>query len=171
VNLTKVKKDAQEQNIAAGFVLNFGRGRYGGMIAGMKNDFLQGNDCYTKTLTAAFSLLTNQKQTNPQQTNKTPKDRVSFPNTDEHEQDGKASNIALTTNAEQKKTCKEKNFDNSKVTCHRCGEEGHYAPGCHQKRQTGKNRLMSGVANGKFDDGSHISFQFQQQSFEMNEDA
>jgi hypothetical protein len=125
----------------------------------MENCFLQGNDCYPKTLTATFSLLTNWKETNPC-TNKTPNNGVSFLNTIDHEQDGKAPGMALTTNGEQKTTYKGKNFDKSKVTCHRCGEKGHYAPECDKKQQTGENLLMSGVADGEFDDGNHVLFQF-----------
>jgi hypothetical protein len=80
--------------------------------------------------------------------------------------------MALTTKGEQKKTYKGKNFDKSKVTCHRCGKKGHYAPECDQKRQTAKNLLMSGVAS-EFENSNHVKFQVQQQHsyFELSESS
>ena len=173
-NLLKLKKEAQEQNLAVAFLLRADRVRYGRLLEDLENDFLQGQDRYPKTLTAAFSLLTNWKQASDHANNPTPNDGVSFLNTDERDQNDEGPDTALTTDGEQKNAYKGKNFDKAKVTCHRCGEKGHYAPECDQKRQTAENLLMSGVADGEFDEGNHVAFQFQQQhsySLEMSENS
>jgi hypothetical protein len=62
----KLKKDAQAHNLAASFMLNLESGRYGRLIEDLENNFLQGQDRWPKTLTVAFSLLMNWKQTTMQ---------------------------------------------------------------------------------------------------------
>jgi hypothetical protein len=95
------------------------------LLEDLEKDLLLGQDCYPKLLTAAFSLLTNWKQSSARTNNETPNNGVSFLNTDEHEKDGKGPDMALATYGEQKTTYKGKNFDKSKVTCHQCGKKGH----------------------------------------------
>jgi hypothetical protein len=58
-NLRKLKKEAQEQNLAVVFLLSAGCRQYWRLLEDLYNDFLQGQDWYPKTLTAAFSLLAN----------------------------------------------------------------------------------------------------------------
>jgi hypothetical protein len=60
--LINLKKEAKEQYLAVAFLLSADHGRYGRLIEDLKNDFLQGQDHYPKTVTATFSLLTNWKQ-------------------------------------------------------------------------------------------------------------
>jgi hypothetical protein len=52
----------QEQYLAVAFPLGSNRNRFGKLIENLENDHTQGQDCYPKTLTAAYSLLTNWKQ-------------------------------------------------------------------------------------------------------------
>jgi hypothetical protein len=76
----KLKKETQEQNLlTASFLLNSDCKRYGRLIEDLKNDYLQGHDRYPKALMAAFSLLTNWKQT-VMRVMETPNDGVSFMN-------------------------------------------------------------------------------------------
>jgi hypothetical protein len=51
------KKASQEQYLAMAFLLGCDRNRYGKLIENLENDFTQ--DCYLKTVTSTYSLLTN----------------------------------------------------------------------------------------------------------------
>jgi hypothetical protein len=163
-----LKKQAQEQYLAVAFLLSADRGRYGRLIEDLENDFLQGQDRYPKTVTAAFGLLTNWKQTTTRSI-EMPNDGVSFLNTDGHQEE-EEPDVALATDGDQKNTYKGKHYDKAKVTCHRCGQKGHYAPECTQDRQTGTsnfmncqtstNMLMAGLEDGEYDEGDHIAFDF-----------
>jgi hypothetical protein len=182
----KLRKDAKDQNLAASFIMNADRSRYGPLITDLENNFLQGTDRWPKTLPDAHSLLSDWSQGQQAQHLGPPNDGVSFLN--EH---GDESNIALATDGEQKDTYKGKNYDKAKVTCHRCGKKGHYAPECnltHQQaqdaannkkqgdqlltagtetsstsqHQTGEQLLMAGLRSGEFDESSRVSYQFHQ---------
>jgi hypothetical protein len=118
--LSELKKEAQEQYLAVAFLLSADRGRYGRFIEGLENDFLQGQDRYPKTITAAFSLLTNWKQTitrNNDQAN----DRVSFFNADDQEAEEKDMTLATDgepksayNGGDQKNNYRGKHFDKAK---------------------------------------------------------
>jgi hypothetical protein len=56
-----VKKTAQGEYLAIAFILNADRARYASMLQDLKNDYLQGQDNYPKTVTAAYNVLTNSK--------------------------------------------------------------------------------------------------------------
>jgi hypothetical protein len=61
-DLAKLEKEAHEQYLAVAFLLGANSGRYGKLLLeDLENDFLQGQDRYPKTVTTAFSLLTNWK--------------------------------------------------------------------------------------------------------------
>jgi hypothetical protein len=57
-----IKKEAQEEYLAAAFLLNSDRARYASLLQDLENDHLQGQDNYPKTITAAYNVLTNWKQ-------------------------------------------------------------------------------------------------------------
>jgi hypothetical protein len=59
--LAKLQKEAHEQ---AAFLLGADRARYGRLIESLKNNYLQGQDRYPKTITSALNLLINWKQVN-----------------------------------------------------------------------------------------------------------
>ena len=162
-DIAELKKTAQEQYLATAFLLSSDRGRYGRLLEDLENDFLQVQDHWPKTLTAAFNLLTNWKHNTIRNADQL-SDGVSFLNADE--QDEEPTDTALTTDGTKKSGYQGKNFDKSKVTCHRCGKKGHYAPECdqarEQARQTGEQLLMDGANHGEFDQGDNLGFQFQQ---------
>jgi hypothetical protein len=97
-----------------------------------------------------------------------PNDEVSFINdADDQDQDQEKLGGTFATNGKQKNNYKGKNYNKSKVTCHRCGKNGHYAPEWdkeqqNQERQTGKQMLMARVENGDFDDANNIAWHFHQ---------
>jgi hypothetical protein len=165
-DLAKFQKEAHEQYLATAFLLGTDRGRYERLIEGLENDYLQGQDCYPKTITSAFSLLINWKQGN-KWAMETLNDRESFLNdaNDQDQEEEKKPGVSFATDGEQKNNYKGKNYDKSEVTCHRCGQKGHYAPECDQdcqERQTGKQMLSAGVENGEFDKANIIAWQFHQ---------
>jgi hypothetical protein len=165
-NILALKKEAQEQYLATAFLLSANRGRYGRLIEDLERDYLQGQDRYPKTITAAFGLLTNWKQ-NTTESIEGPNDGVSFHNNTDENEDGEEPDMALATDGQRKSNYKGKNYDKSKVSYHRCGKKGHYAPECdqeHQECQTGKQLLTAGVANGEFDQDYHVTFQFHQRN-------
>ncbi len=58
----EVAKEAQDEYLAIAFLLHADRTRYSSMLQDYENDFLQGQDNYPKTVTAAYNVLTNWKQ-------------------------------------------------------------------------------------------------------------
>jgi hypothetical protein len=80
---------AQQQYLAVAFLLGSDRNRYGKLLEDLENDYTQGQDNYPKTVTAAYSLLTNWKQ-NPRNVMRIlgpSNDGVSFANVDDGEED------------------------------------------------------------------------------------
>jgi hypothetical protein len=55
-------KAGQEQYLATVFLHGSDRNRYGKLLEDLENDYTHGQDRYPKTITAAYSLLTNWKQ-------------------------------------------------------------------------------------------------------------
>jgi hypothetical protein len=58
----ELKKEAQEEYLAAAFLLNSDQARYASLLQNLENDPLQGQDNHPKTITAAYNVLTNWKQ-------------------------------------------------------------------------------------------------------------
>jgi hypothetical protein len=62
----------------------------------------------------------------------------------------------MITNGKEKKGKKVKDQNAVPgITCHKCGQNGHYATDCaedHDIRKTGTTMLMAGLADGEFDD-------------------
>jgi hypothetical protein len=59
---------------------------------------------------------------------------VSFHNDADNQEQDHEKHVSFATDGEQqqKNNYKGKNYNKAKVTCHRCGQKGHYAPGCDQ---------------------------------------
>ena len=145
----EVEKEAQGRYLAVAFVLGADRQRYGRLIENLENDYLQGQNNYPSTITAAYNLLTNWKQ-DPRNLVRTigpVNDGVSFMNID----DGDAGQeVALANRGQQKSGTGADGKDRSYITCHRCGKQGHYANQCEEQRKTGAAMLMSGIKDGEF---------------------
>jgi hypothetical protein len=55
----EVANEAQDEYLAVAILLHADRTRYSSMLQDYENDFLQGQDNYPKTITAAYNVLTN----------------------------------------------------------------------------------------------------------------
>jgi hypothetical protein len=135
---------AHEQCLASLFLQGADKGRYGKLIEYLENAFTQGRDNYPKTVQDAYSLLTNWKDKNSRRTPGPTNDGVSFTNVD----GGNVDEIILNTNGgdsgkKGKKVKDQNGFPG--ITCHKCGNMGHYASDCaqdHDIRQTGTQMLI-----------------------------
>jgi hypothetical protein len=165
----EIKKEAQEQYLAAAFMLGSNRNRYGKLIESLENDYLQGCNNYPKTLMSAYNLLTNWKYASMHMIGPS-NDGVSFAHMSGEEDFEQGTSLANNGKEGNGKR------DKSHITCHRCNKKGHSANECkadktieqgHTNGQTGKTTgetskqmLMDGVSNGEFDDDKVTSFNF-----------
>ena len=166
------KNQAKELYLAVAFLLGSDRSRYGKLIENLENEYLQGMNNYPKTVDAAFSLLINWKQ-DPRNLMRglgATNDGVSFANIDVDDE-----GVALSTSGGSRKQRKAP-VDKTKITCRRCGQKGHYPSECDNERvpqqtsddgstpavprESGATLLLSGVAEGEFDDDITNGFQF-----------
>jgi hypothetical protein len=146
-------------------------------MLGMGNNYLKGVDEYPKTLTAAYSLLTNWKQdtrslarlANAGCTG------IAF-NTvkgKELESDGEEGTTLATAGRKQNPQSGNGGKDKSHIKCFRCGKMGHFANGCTAKidkteedqdeggdDQSGTQLLMAAAASGNLSDDDHSGFFF-----------
>ena len=106
----KARQLAYEKYLAVAFLLGSDRRRYGKLIDELQNDFTKNSNTYPKTVTEAYNLLINYKNTNWNFSKETG-EGLQFT------QAGKGG----------------KPKDKSKVKCYNCGEYGHYAPECPKK--------------------------------------
>jgi hypothetical protein len=60
--LSELKAEVLERFTAVAFLVGADRVRYGRLVENMENDFLQGQNNYPETVSAAYHLLTNWKQ-------------------------------------------------------------------------------------------------------------
>jgi hypothetical protein len=174
------KSEAQDRYLAVAFILGSDRTRYGKLIENLENDFLQGRNSYPKNLTASYNLLINWKQDprNLMRSVGVTNDGVSFANIDGDDDGG----VSLNTNGGGRR--RKGPPDKSKITCRRCGEKGHYPSECDNERiarppsgddastsssltsasagtrQSGATLLLSGIAEGEFEDDITTGFQF-----------
>jgi hypothetical protein len=156
-----VKREGKERYLAVAFLLGSDRSRFGRLLENLENNFLQGQNNYPATVTAAYSLLTNWKQDpcNLMRAIGPVNDGVSFTNVDDGGDDG---DVTLANDGQAKgggsnNTNKKK--DKSHIICKRCGEAGHYDDKCDGERKTsGTNLLMDGVEQGEFDTDDHFQF-------------
>ena len=61
----EVKQRAQEECIATAFLMGTDQNWFGKLLDKLQNDYLQGYNCYSKSLSAAYNLLVNWKAENP----------------------------------------------------------------------------------------------------------
>ena len=108
----KDKNKAQDEFLAIAFLNGSDRTRYGKLLDRLQNDFLQGHDCYPKTLSSAYHLLTNWKAES-QQNDVLGNNGISF----------------ITTSANTNNNNRRPQRANI-ITCYRCGRTGHYATSC-----------------------------------------
>ena len=148
--------------MAVAFImLSSDKARFGRMLENLENDYLQGQNNYPTSITAAYNLLTNWKQDprNLIRTSGPVSDGVSFTNVDgDHgEQDIALANSGHTKSGQNKL---------AHITCHKCGKQGHFADKCEEERQTGSMLLTAGIENGEFNHEEH--FQFLQHTKEVS---
>ena len=161
IEAAQASKEAQEMFLATYFFLNADRVRFGKLIEDTHNLYLQGTDAYPKTITAAYSLLTNyyRDPRNMTMAIGTTSDGVAFAHSGNDEVE-----VALATDG---KVGGKK--DKSKVQCRKCKAMGHYANEevCPQYKpkegaESGTQLLMAGVDVDAFDDDDTVSFEFLQ---------
>jgi hypothetical protein len=155
-----VQNESHERYLAVAFILGADKLRYGRLLESLENNFLQGQNRYPATVTAAYGLLTNWKQDprNYVRAIGRVNDGVSFTNVDGG--DAKDGDVTLATDGQGKKGGNNsKKKDKLHITCRRCGEKGHYSDKCDGERKTsGATMLMDGVEQGKFDEDEHFQF-------------
>ena len=128
--------DVEQRSMAVAFILCADRLRFGKLVEDMENNYLQGNNKYPTTVSAAYHLLSNWKQDPRHGLREVSGGEISFVN------DG------------DKKTKATK--DKKDITCHRCKKKGHYANECENERVTDDAPAAESKSGGKAHTGTTL---------------
>jgi hypothetical protein len=161
-------KNTQDQYLAIAFLLGSDRARYGKLIENLENDHTQGQDRYPKTLTSAYSLLTNWKQdaTNHMRFLGPSNDGITFVNTDGN---NTTNNEHALNNNGARKSKQDWLKDRVNITCHKCQQKGHYANECtNERKEPAATLVTAGIVAAPaaaatvddFEEPDHVHFQF-----------
>jgi hypothetical protein len=150
---------AKERYLATAFLCGADRDRYQELLVGMENSYLKGVDEYPpKTMTAAYSLLTNWKQDtwNLSRLVNAGMGGVAFTKVggDGVDDDAEADGTTLATGGERQRATRAAK-DKSHIKCFRCGMMGHCASECtveeseekQDEPQSGTQLLMAAAAS------------------------
>jgi hypothetical protein len=154
-----LQKDAQLRYLAVAFILGSDRPQFGRLIENIENDYLQGQNNYPTTVTAAYNLLTNWKQDprNLMQAIGPVNDGVLFANVDGNGDEDNA--VTLANNGQTKGQQRHGgHHDKLHITCHCCGKKGYYTNECEEERQTSAAMLMDGIEEGESNSIDHFQF-------------
>ena len=122
---TAQKAIAREMMWSNWFILHADRNRFRDLIVGLQNNYLMGQDNYPKTLTDAYSRLTNWK----------------LPTGNNRNNNNSGAGISFNTVGDATIT-------KPHLVCHNCGEKGHYSNKCpHPKKDASTVNAVVGEAS------------------------
>ena len=130
-----LSEDVEQRILATAFILCADRLRFGKLIEDMENSYLQGNNKYPATVSAAYHLLSNWKQDPRHGLREVGGGEISFVN--DGDKKGKAR-------------------DKKDITCHRCKKKGHYANECDNERVADENSVSKNKEGGKTQTGTTL---------------
>ena len=134
--MEEIRKESQAQYLAVAFVLDADKIRYGKLIEDLENAYLQGVYRYPKTITAAYSLLTNWKQDpcNAMRMIGPASDGVSFAHLGED--DKSETNLANSGGGQRQWSGPR---DMTTLKCYNCNKMGYYASDCGEEQKRDKS--------------------------------